>query len=101
MRLGVNIEYQGKDYDILEVPPEVFIQLIPGLSKDQFQLINQTFEQYWPEPTRRRNHILAFMAEQLGTSIDFLLMSRKSVFFSETDLLRYVEEQTKQGNRPS
>lgn len=101
LRLGVSIEYEGKDYDILEVPSEVFIQLIPGLTKEQFQHINLSFEHYWPEPTRRRNHILAFIAEQMGTSVDLLLMTRKSVQFSNADLMRYMEEQTRQGNRPS
>lgn len=101
MRLGVNIEYEGKDYDILEVPTEVFVQLIPGLTKNQFRHIDETFEHYWLEPTRRRNHILVFTAEQVGTSIDYLLMARRSVYFNHEDLMRYIEDQTKHGNRPS
>ncbi len=100
MRLGVNIEYEGKDYDILELPAEVFVQLIPGLTKEQFRHIDETFMHYWPEPTRRRNHILAFAAMLAGTSIDYLLMVKRTVHFDEEDLMRYVDDQLKQGNRP-
>lgn len=101
MRLGVNIEYEGKNYDILELPTEAFLQLIPGLSDEQFWTIDEQFKDFWPEPTQRRNHIIAFAADLLGTSIDFLLLNRDTLLFDETDLYAYIEDHTKQGNRPS
>ncbi len=101
LRLGVNIEFDGKNYDILELPKEAFLQLIPGLSDDQFRFIDERFKDFWPEPTLRRNHVIAFAADLLGTSIDFLLLNRDILQFDETDLFAYIEEHTKQGNRPS
>jgi len=97
----VNIEYDGKNYDILELPREAFVQLIPGLTDEQFRYIDSRFADFWPEATLRRNHIIAFAAELLGTSIDFLLLNRESLEFDEEDLFAYIEEHTKQGNRPS
>jgi len=101
MRLGVNIEYDGKNYDILELPVEAFLQLIPGLTYDQFKQIDERFYDFWPETTFRRNHILAFAADLLGTSIDLLLLNRDGLEFDDTDLFDYIEHHTKQGNRPS
>jgi hypothetical protein len=101
MRLGVNIEFEGKNYDILELPAEAFQQLIPGLTDEQFRIIDGRFRDFWPEPTQRRNHMIAFAADLLGTSIDFLLLNRDTLQFDDTDLYAYIEEHTKQGNRPS
>lgn len=101
LRLGVKIEYEGRNYDILELPPEAFIQLIPGVTSEQYRQIDEYFMDFWPEPTRRRHYILAFAAQQIGSSIDFLLLNRRPVQFDESDLQRYVELHTKQGHRPS
>jgi hypothetical protein len=101
MRLGLNIEYGGKNYDILELPLEAFVQLVPGLTVEQFNQLDKYFADYWPESTQRRHHILGFAAEQVGASIDFLLLNRESIHFDEADMAEYVQEHTKQGNRPS
>lgn len=101
MRLGVNIEYGGRNYDILELPPEAFVHLIPCMSKDQYRRINQRFEVVWPEPTVRRNHLLAFTAEKLDTAVDFLFLYRDTFRFDEDDMDTYIELHTKQGYRPS
>lgn len=101
MRLGVNIEYDGKNYDVLELPVDGFLHLIHGLTKEQYTRVEETFSAFWPVDTVRRHHILGFVADQLGTSIDFLLLNRERVRFNEEDLQAYIEEQTKQGNRPS
>jgi hypothetical protein len=101
MRLGLNIEYEGKNYDILELPLEAFAQMIPGLNMDQLKQLDKYFEDFWPEPTLRRHHILEFAAEQVGASLDFLLLHRESIQFDESDMAQYVQEHTMQGNRPS
>jgi hypothetical protein len=101
MRLGLSIEYDGKSYDILELPSEAFLQMIPGLNDEQLRRIDSRFRDCWPEPTRRRNHIIGFAAEMLGTSIDFLLLNRDSIGFDDTDLFAYIEDHCKQGHRPS
>jgi hypothetical protein len=100
MRLGLNIEYDGKNYDILELPPEAFVHVVPGLTMDQFRRIDEYFQNVWPEPTQRRHHILAFIADQAGASIDYLLLHRECIEFDDHDLSAYVVEHTKQGNRP-
>lgn len=101
MRLGVNIEYDGKNYDVLELPVDGFLHLIHGLTREQYQRIDEEFEVFWADATVRRHHTLAFVADQLGTSMDFLLLNRESVHFNRDDLQAYIEEHTKQGNRPS
>ncbi|WAH38201.1 hypothetical protein [Alicyclobacillus dauci] len=101
MRLGVNIEYDGRNYDILELPPEAFVHLIPCMSKHQYRRMNTRFEDVWPEPTIRRNHMLAFTAEKLSTSIDFLFLYRDALRFDDEDMEAYIETHTKQGHRPS
>lgn len=101
MRLGVNIEYDGKNYDVLELPVDGFVHLIHGLTKEQYKRVDDTFTAFWPDATVRRHHILGFVADQLGTSIDFLLLNRESVRFGEEDIEEYIEEHTKQGHRPS
>lgn len=101
MRLGVNIEYGGKNYDILELPVEAFLQLIPGLTYDQFKQIDERFYDFWPETTYRRNHILGFSADLAGVPMDMLFLNRDSFAFDDEDLFDYIEQHTKQGNRPS
>ncbi|MFX4303240.1 hypothetical protein ACOJUR_13440 [Alicyclobacillus tolerans] len=101
MKLGVNIEYEGKNYDILELPSEAFTSLIPGLTVEQFQHLDKMFQPYWHDPTVRRNHILQFAAEILGTSLDYLFMNQETVRFTKHDVEEYIEHYTKQGNRPS
>ncbi|GMA51736.1 hypothetical protein GCM10025857_30930 [Alicyclobacillus contaminans] len=101
MRLGLNIEYDGKSYDILELPLEAFVQMVPGLTEDQFLLLDKYFADFWPESTQRRHHILNFAAEQVGASLDYLLLNRESIHFDEADMAEYVQRCTKQGNRPS
>ena len=101
MRLGVNIEYDGKCYDILELPKEAFLHLIPGLTNEQYRKILNCFEDYWPEPTLCRNHVISFAAGILGESIDSLFVNRDALDFDDRDLLRYIEQHTKLGNRPS
>lgn len=101
MRLGVNIEYEGKHYDILELPPEAFLQLVPGLTMEKLKQIEARFSDYWPEETVLRHHILEFAAEQAGTSMDFLLLHRQRIQFSEADLKEYIEEHAHQTGRPS
>lgn len=101
MRLGLNVEFDGKSYDILELPGEAFVQLIPGLSQKQFHRIENYFTDYWSEPTLRRRHVLEFAADQTGTSIDFIMLNREAIDFDDHDLGAYVQQQTKQGNRPS
>lgn len=101
MRLGVNIEYDGKSYDVLELPVDGFLHLIHGLTKQQYKQIEDTFSAFWPDETVKRHHMLGFVADQLGTSIDFLLLNRERIRFDEEDLHAYIEEHTKQGNRPS
>ncbi|MCL6444866.1 MAG: hypothetical protein K6T83_15670 [Alicyclobacillus sp.] len=101
LRLGVNIEYEGKEYDILELPANAFVQLIPGLSLEKFRKVDEAFEDYWPEITRRRRHVLAFFADQLGTSIDFLLLNSQPIHFEEADIAAYIQEHTEQSRRPS
>jgi hypothetical protein len=97
----VNIEYDGKNYDVLELPVDGFLHLVHGLSKEQYDRIDETFAAFWPDPTVRRHHLLSFVADQLGTSLDFLLLNRETVRFHMDDLQAYIEEHTKQGNRPS
>lgn len=101
MRLGLNIEFDGKNYDILELPIEAFEQMIPGLTADQLNQVDKYFREYWPNRTQRRHHILEFASELAGGPIDFVLLNRESIYFDEADLVQYVEEHTKQGNRPS
>ncbi|GMA65354.1 hypothetical protein NZD89_07870 [Alicyclobacillus fastidiosus] len=101
MRLGVNIEYEGRNYDILELPPEAFVHLIPCMSKQQYRRISSRFEEVWPEPTVLRNHLLAFTAEKLGTSVDFLFLYRDAFHFDDEEMERYIECHTKHGHRPS
>lgn len=100
MRLGLTVEYEGKNYDILELPVEAFVQMVPGLTGEQFKRLDNHFTDFWPEPTQRRNHMLAFAAEQVGASLDFVLLNRDSIEFDETDMVSYIEDHTKQGNRP-
>lgn len=101
MRLGVNIEYDGKHYDILELPPEAFLQLVPGLTMEQLKRIEERFREYWPEQTLLRHHILEFAAEQAGMSMDFLLIHRQRIPFSEADLKEYIEDHAQQTGKPS
>ncbi|MCL6626556.1 hypothetical protein [Alicyclobacillus shizuokensis] len=101
MRLGLTIEYEGKNYDILELPPEAFVHLVPSLNFDQFRRIDEYFQAVWPEPTQRRHHVLAFAAELTGASIDYLLLHRECIHFDDHDLSTYVMEHTKQVHRPS
>ncbi|EJY54643.1 hypothetical protein URH17368_2710 [Alicyclobacillus hesperidum URH17-3-68] len=101
MRLGFNIEYDGRNYDILELPNEAFVCMIPCMSKDQFNRMNRRFQEVWPDPTVRRNHMLAFTADRVHTSIDFLFLYRGSFWFDDEDLDRYIHTHTKQGHRPS
>lgn len=101
MRLGVNIEYDGRNYDVLELPSEAFVHLIPCMSKEQYCRINTRFEDVWPDPTVCRNHVLAFTAETLGTSMDFLFLYRDALRFNTDDIEAYIETHTKQGHRPS
>lgn len=101
MRLGLTVEFEGKNYDILELPGEAFVQMVPGLTAYQFDQLDKHFTDFWPEPTRRRNHMLAFAAEQAGASLDYLFLNRDSIYFDETDMMSYIEDHTKQGNRPS
>lgn len=101
MRLGVNIEYDGHNYDILELPSEAFVHLIPCMSQEQFRRMNGKFGEIWPEPTIRRNHMLSFTAEKLGTSVDFLFLYRDVFRFDDEDMNHYIEMHTKQGHRPS
>lgn len=101
MRLGVNIEYDGRNYDILELPAEAFVHLIPCMSREQFGRLNERFGDVWPEATVRRNHMLAFTAETLGTSVDFLMLYRDALRFTDEDIESYIETHTKQGYRPS
>ncbi|MCF8564975.1 hypothetical protein LLE49_09605 [Alicyclobacillus tolerans] len=100
MRLGVNIEFEGKHYDILELPVDAFLQLIPGLNMEQLKRIEKRFSAFWTDPTVVRRHILDFAAEQAGTSIDFLLMHRQKIRFDDTDMDDYIQDQTQQGTRP-
>ncbi|MCY0889324.1 MAG: hypothetical protein OWQ59_12865 [Alicyclobacillaceae bacterium] len=101
MRLGVNIEYGGKSYDVLELPPEAFVHLIPGMSNEQFRRLDKTFFEYWPEPTVRRNHILSFASEIVGASMDRLFLNTDAMRFTDHEMTDYVERHLKQGNRPS
>lgn len=101
MRLGLTIEYEGKDYDILELPPEAFVRMVPGLTEEQFRVLDEQFTDFWPEPTQRRNHMLAFASELAGASLDFLLLNRESIEFDESDIMAYIEQHMKQGNRPN
>lgn len=101
MRMGLNIEYEGKNYDILELPMEAFVQLVPGMTNDQFYYIDSRFFDFWPEPTQRRNHVLAFAAQLLGASIDFLLLNHESMQFDDEDIQQYINKHTKKGIRPS
>lgn len=101
MRLGLNIEYDGKSYDILELPSEAFTQLIPGLTEEQLHHLERRFEPYWPDATRCRHRILDFVGEQLGASIDYVLLLRESVRFNERDVEKYLEENVHEGRRPS
>lgn len=99
MRLGLNIEFEGKSYDILELPFGAFVQLIPGLREDQVHQLQGQFRNYWPDETRCRHHILDFVAEQMGASIDYVLLTHETIRFDETDIAEYVEEHVKQGYR--
>ncbi|KPV44902.1 hypothetical protein [Alicyclobacillus ferrooxydans] len=101
MRLGLSIEYDGKSYDILELPTEAFTQLIPGLSKEQLSNLERRFQQYWPDPTRCRHHILGFVGEQLGASIDYVLLMHETVRFNDKDIEEYIEEHVHEGRRPN
>lgn len=101
MRLGLSVEFEGKNYDILELPGEAFANLIPGLSEKQFHRIDKYFHDYWEDPTIRRRHVLAFAADIAGTSIDYIMLNRENISFDEADLEMYVQQQTKQGTRPS
>lgn len=101
MRLGVNIEFDGRNYDILELPSEAFIHLIPCMSKEQFRRIETRFEDVWADATIRRNHMLAFTAQTLGTSVDYLFMYRDALRFDDEDMELYIEHHSKQGHRPS
>lgn len=101
MRLGLNIEYDGKSYDILELPSEAFTQLIPGLTEEQLHRLERRFQEYWPDATRCRHHILGFVGEQLGASIDYVLLMRDTVRFDESDVDRYLEEHVHEGRRPN
>jgi len=101
MRLGLNVEFEGKNYDILELPGEAFLQIIPGLSEKQFQRIDAYFHDYWPDATVRRRHVLEFAADMAGNSIDYIMLNHENIHFDENDLQIYVQQQTKQGTRPS
>ncbi|SFU50824.1 hypothetical protein SAMN05421543_1038 [Alicyclobacillus macrosporangiidus] len=101
VRLGLNIEYEGKLYDILELPPEAFVGMVPGLTEEQFRRLDEAFRAVWPETTVRRHHILGFVAEQAGTSIDYLLLNREHIHFDELDISAYIEEHDQRRNRPS
>lgn len=99
VRLGLNIEFEGKNYDILELPIDAFVRLIPGLKEGQVQRLQGQFQEYWPDPTRCRHHILNFVAEQMGESLDSVLLTHETIRFNEADVADYVEEHVKQGNR--
>ncbi len=101
MRLGMNVEFDGKLYDVLELPSEAFVHLIPGLTSQQFKQIDAYFARYWPEATIRRHHVLEFASYITGTSIDSLMLQHGQLRFDEDDLSAYVETQTKRGHRPS
>lgn len=101
MRLGVNIEFEGKHYDILELPPEAFLQLIPGLTLERLKRIEDRFVEFWPEPTHLRRHILEFTAEQAGTTVDFLLLHRQKIHFNDADMTHYIEDNTQHTGKPS
>lgn len=99
MRLGLCVEYDGKSYDILELPQEAFAQLIPGMTGEQMKRLERRFREYWPDLTRCRRHILDFAAEQAGASIDYLLLIRESIHFDDEDIHAYIEERLHSGNQ--
>ncbi|MCL6487349.1 MAG: hypothetical protein K6T76_00205 [Alicyclobacillus mali] len=97
MRLGLNIEYEGKNYDILELPSDAFVQMIPGLTEDQYYRLLEAFEAYCPDDTLCRHHILDFIAEQVGASIDYILLNREQIYFDETDVAAYIDRELNHG----
>jgi hypothetical protein len=101
MRLGMNVEFEGKMYDVLELPGEAFIHLIPGLTRRQFEQIDTYFHEYWREPTVRRHHVLEFASYLSGTTIDYVMLQHEHLRFDEQDLLAYVESHVKRGHRPN
>ncbi|SIS58970.1 hypothetical protein [Alicyclobacillus vulcanalis] len=100
MRLGLNIEYDGKNYDVLELPNEAFVCLLPCMTPEQYNRIDRRFEDVWPDVTVRRNHILAFTAERVHMSVDYVLLYRGPFWFDDDDLDRYIQAHTMQGYRP-
>lgn len=101
MRLGMNVEFDGKLYDVLELPSEAFIHLIPGLTSQQFRQIDDCFEQYWHEATVRRHHVLEFASFVTGSPIDSLMLQHGHLRFDEDDLSAYVETHIKRDHRPN
>lgn len=101
MRLGMNVEFEGKLYDVLELPSEAFVHLIPGLTGQQFKLIDTFFERYWPEATVRRHHELEFASYVTGSPIDSLMLQHGHLRIDEDDLSAYVEAHTTRGHRPN
>lgn len=99
MRLGLNIEFEGKSYDILELPTEAFSHLVPCLRTDQMKLLEKKFVEYWPDKTRCRHHMLSFLADQIGASIDYVLLTHQNVRFDDKDITDYIDEHVNQGNR--
>ncbi len=97
MRLGLNIVYDGHNYDILELPEEAFVRMIPGLSEEQFQDVDLFFQPYWSDETRRRQHLLHFMAQRAGSSLDYLMLNREEIAFTDQDLAEYVREHADAG----
>ncbi|RIV22887.1 hypothetical protein D2Q93_08625 [Alicyclobacillaceae bacterium I2511] len=92
MRLGLNIEYEGRNYDILELPEEAFVHMIPGLTEEQFQDVDLYFQPYWADATRRRQHLLQFAAQRMGASLDYLMLNRAEIVFTVQDLAEYAQE---------
>lgn len=101
MRLGITIECDGKAYDILETPNEIFLQLIPGLSEHRLKQIEFLFADFWPDSTHRRCRILDFVATQSGLPVEELYLNRELIKFDELDIATYIDMHTKQGSRPS
>jgi hypothetical protein len=99
VRYGMNVEYGGRTYDILELPAEAFIHLV-GLTPEQFRRIDRVFADYWPEDTVRKRHILEFAAEQMGSSVpEVVFVHGDRLVFDDHDLRLYIEQHTQKGHR--
>jgi hypothetical protein len=95
----MSVEYDGRTYDILELPAEAFIHLV-GLTPEQFRRIDRAFADYWPEDTVRKHHILEFTAEQLGSTVpEVVLVHGERLIFDDHDLRLYIEQHTQKGHR--